>query len=324
MNLTGKLKEPIFLVGHTASGKTVVAVELAKLINGEIISADSRQIYKYLNIITAQPQFDKPLNCDEILKTKPLFVNGTPHYLISFLDPEYKYSAGEFYTDAWLLIKQIISNNKTPVIVGGTGLYIDTLINGIADLPTDINLRKQLYQESEKYGKPYLFEKLKIIDPVSSEKNVAQNLRRVIRALEVFMLTGIPLSQWHKNTVTQIQNPKIFGLLYERKTMYQNINQRVEYMWANGALNEINTVLTKGYSGFEPGLESIGCRHIIKHIKGEYTQTQMLELWKRDTRRYAKRQVTWFKRNKYINWFEIDDKLQPKKLAQKIVDNLGV
>lgn len=307
----------VVLVGPTASGKTAVGIELAKKINAEIISADSRQVYKYLDIGTA-----KPLNA-KTLKRKnaktPIIIKGIPHYLIDIIEPDQRYSAGEFRRDAEKIIEKIYAHKKTPLVVGGTGLYIRALVDGLSELPSaDINLRKKFIQQAKKYGKDYLYKKLRKVDSESAKKIHPQNLPRIIRALEVYHLTEIPLSIWHKQTLFPKYKVKIFGLFWERDKLYQRINERVDKMWQGGILNELKKVLKRGCSRDSPGFEGLGYKHLLRYLNDAYTLEETINLWKRDTRRYAKRQMTWFKKDKRINWIKIAETLNPKIIAEKI------
>lgn len=324
---TQKLLKPlIVLVGPTASGKTAVALELAKKINGEIISADSRQVYKYLDIGTA-----KPINA-KTLKRKnaktPIIINGIPHYLIDIVEPDQRYSAGKFSEDAEKVIQQIYLHKKIPLVVGGTGLYIRALIDGLVELPgANHRLRKELENLAKKYGKNYLYQRLAKVDPEKAKKIHPQNLPRIIRALEVYSLTGKPMSIWQKKTNEAITSspqyePVFFGLLWERDKLYQRINERVEKMYQAGILTELKKVLKKGYARNSPGLEGLGYQHLVKYLDGKIKLEEAITFWKRDTRRYAKRQMTWFKKDKRIHWIKIDQLFNPKKIVQKILSFL--
>ncbi len=325
-------KKLVVLVGPTASGKSAVALELAKKIKGEIISADSRQVYQYLDIGTAKPFYAKTLKRKNA-KT-PIIINGIAHYLIDLIKPDERYSAGKFREDAERIIENIYAAKKIPLIVGGTGLYIRALVDGLVELPgADYELRNKFENLAKKYGKDYLYQRLKKVDPLSAEKTHPQNLPRVIRALEVYSLTGIPISLWQapaihrfsdeakktKATIASSQyQPFFFGLLWERNRLYQRINERVERMYQEGILNELKKVLKKGYPENSPGLEGLGYRHLIKYLDGELKFEEAIATWKRDTRHYAKRQMTWFKKDKRINWLKVNEPFNPEKLAQEI------
>lgn len=312
-----KNKSLIVLVGPTASGKTAVALELAKKINAEIISADSRQVYKYLDIGTAKPTYAKTQKRKNA-KT-PIIVNGIPHYLIDLIEPEERYSAGKFCEDARKVIERIYARKKIPLVVGGTGLYIRALVDGLVELPgADYELRKKLENLAKKYGKNYLYRRLKKVDPEKAKKIHPQNLHRIIRALEVYYLTGRPLSCWHKRTLLPKYEPKFFGLLWERGQLYQRINQRVERMYQTGILTELKKVLRKGYARNSPGLEGLGYKHLLEYLDGKIKLEEAIASWKRDTRHYAKRQMTWFKKDKRIHWIKVSEPFNPQKIAQEI------
>lgn len=331
---TQKLLKPlIVLVGPSASGKTAVALELAKKINGEIISADSRQVYKYLDIGTAKPIYAKTLSAKtQNAKTQenkrqnaktPIVINGIPHYLIDLVEPDERYSAGKFREDAEKVIQQIYVHKKIPLVVGGTGLYIHALIDGLVELPgANHKLRKELENLAKKYGKNYLYQRLAKVDPEKAKKIHPQNLPRIIRALEVYSLTGKPISTWQEKTNYTQYEPKFFGLLWERDKLYQRINERVEKMYQAGILTELKKVLKKGYARNSPGLEGLGYQHLLEYLDGKIKLEEAITFWKRDTRRYAKRQMTWFKKDKRIHWIKIDQPFNPKKIVQKILSFL--
>lgn len=314
------LKPLVVLVGPTASGKSIVTLELAKIINGEIISADSRQIYKYLDIGTA-----KPIGKWQRINSKRKYiVEGIPYHLVDILSPNKKYSAGKFRTGAKKIIEQIYLRKRIPLVVGGTGLYIRALVDGLVELPgANYKLRKKLEKLTKKYGKNYLYQRFKKIDPEKAKKIHPQNLPRIIRALEVYFLTGTPISVWHKKTNLTSYQPKIFGLLWERSQLYQRINQRVDKMWNEGTLDELKKVLKKGYPKNSPGLEGLGYKHLLKHLDGKIKLEEAIASWKRDTRHYAKRQMTWFKKDKRIHWIKVNEPFNPKKVAQKILFHLN-
>jgi tRNA dimethylallyltransferase len=337
--ITQKTIRPlIVLVGPTASGKSAVAIELAKKINGEIISADSRQVYKYLDIGTAKPinknsKFQIPNSKLKTTRyknarrkvTEPIIIDGIPHYLIDIIEPDERYSAGKFQKDAEKIIENIYARKKIPIIVGGTGLYIRALVDGLAELPSaNYELRKKLEKLAKKYGKNYLYQRLKKVDPLSAKKIHPNNLPRIIRALEVYYLSGSPISSRHTKTNHQSYQAKIFGLLWERKQLYQRINERVEKMLQAGILNELKKVLKKGYAKNSPGLEGLGYQHLLKYLDGKSKLEEAIDSWKRDTRHYAKRQMTWFKKDKRIHWLKVNEPSNPKKIAREIRSLLGM
>jgi len=318
----------IVLVGPTASGKTDVALELAKIINAEIISADSRQIYKYLNIGTAKPTDAKTLkkkrkNAKREI-TEPLIIREIPHYLIDIIEPDQRYSAGKFREDAQKIIKQIYSRKKIPLLVGGTGLYIRAITDGLVELPSaNYKLRERLEKLAKKYGRHYLYKKLEKVDPEIAKKIHPQNLPRIIRALEVYYLTREPLSTLHQQTIHSNYNAEFFGLCWNRENLYERINQRVDTMYRSGILKELRGVLSRGYQKNSPGLEGLGYSHLIKYSDKKLSLEEAITLWKRDTRHYAKRQMIWFKKDKRIHWIKVSKQnFNPKLIAKKIAELL--
>lgn len=309
----------IFIVGPTCSGKTTVAIELAKSINGEIISADSRQIYKYLSVGTAKPAGSWELEAEsrnQKVNNQKFYVDGIPYYLVDFLDPSQYFSAGEFVRATDNIIEQIKLNKKTAIIAGGTGLYISSYLYGLTNLPErNENLRTQLIKLEKQQGKGYLYKELSKIDPKAARKIHPNNLHRIIRALEVYYLTGKPISQlWNKkvNSVLntevklKVKNYLLVGLYLPREILYKRINSRVEYMLQSGMIEETQRLLKEGYTECCPAFQSIGYKHVISFLKKEISYNHMKESIKKDTRNYAKRQMTWFKRDKEITWIDIN------------------
>jgi tRNA dimethylallyltransferase len=303
-----KIKSVIVIVGPTCSGKTNLSLKLSQLIPSEIISADSRQIYKFLDIGIAKPS-------NEELKK-------VPHHLIDILDPSENYDASIFEKDAKKIIDEIQNKNKIPIVVGGSGLYIKSLIDGIFD--TDIKdeeYRKELLQKRKKFGNEFLYEELKKVDPESAAKMLSQNWKRVIRALEVFHTTGEPIWKHHQNQSVQKEKQysfKQFGLNWDRKILYENIDKRVDEMIENGFVDEVKNILEMGYDKNNNSLNTVGYKEIIQHLDGEITFERVIELMKRNTRHYAKRQMTWFRKDKRIQWFDIQNESDLESIPQKI------
>lgn len=294
----------IFIVGATCTGKTQLGIELAKIIPSEIISADSRQIYKYLNIGTAKPKG----TWQKINGVNKFIVDGIPHHLIDFLSPEEYFSAGDFVRLTDRIVNEIKSNNKIPIIVGGTGLYISSYLHRLAFLPKrNENLRNELL-ELEKKQKKSLYNKLQKIDPVAAQKIHPNNLQRIVRALEVYYLTGKPISYWWQQNKQQVTGNKeqvlLIGLYQPRKILYERINDRVEKMLNAGMIEETEKLLKDGYKPNCYAMQSIGYKHVVAYIKNQIGFEKMKQLIKQDTRNYAKRQITWFKREKDIIWFD--------------------
>ena len=271
-------------------GKTSLSVELAKKIDGEIVSADSMQIYKEMDIGTAKVTKDE--------------MQGVPHYLIDFVSPDSEYNVSMYKDDAINAINKIVEKNKIPIVVGGTGLYVDTLINGIefVEIEKDEEYRKYLEKEYEEKGIDYLFSMLQEVDEESSKKIDKQNVRRVIRALEIYKVTGKTKSQLDRESIKETPYDYIvFGINWDREKLYDRINRRVDIMLNNGLLDEVKN-LTSKYNLSKTALQGLGYKEVISYFNNEITYDEMVNKIKQESRRYAKRQITWFKHIKNIIW----------------------
>jgi tRNA dimethylallyltransferase len=296
----------IVITGPTCSGKTYLSIETASLLKSEIISADSRQIYKKLNIGTAKPSQQD--------------LNKVKHHLINILNPDEDYNANKFSFDAENILSSLIADKKTPIVTGGTGLYIKALVDGIAaSADKDEEIREQLLNKKKQFGNEHLYEELKNIDPVSASKMLPQNWKRVIRALEVFYATGKPIWQHHNS---QKQKSKFsfyqIGLLWNRSILYQNINDRVDNMIRDGLVEEVEKILNDGYDKSLNSLNTVGYKEIISYLSDNISLNRAIELIKRNTRHYAKRQMTWFKADKRIDWYQISSKKDLDNLAAQL------
>lgn len=292
-----KLPKIIVICGSTASGKTALSLSLAKKYNGEIISADSRQIYKKMNIGTAK---EKGEWRRQGLR-KIYFVDDIPHYLIDFLNPNKNFTVAEFRDKAIKYIKIILKNNKVPFIVGGTGLYIDSVVNNF-NIP-QVAPNKKLRVSLEAKTMNELEAMLKKLDPVTYEWIDRKNKRRLVRALEVFMLTGKSFSAQRQ------RGKKLFEILQiavalPREILYDNISKRVDEQIKLGLLKEVEALKKQKYSWVLYSMSGIGYRQFKNYFAGKISLESAIEQLKRDTRNYAKRQLTWFKRNKNIHWVE--------------------
>jgi tRNA dimethylallyltransferase len=303
-------KIPLLVIaGPTASGKTACAVELAKIYDGEIVSADSMQIYKGLSIATAKPTKEE--------------MQGVPHYLIDFLEPEQAFSVADYVKLAGERIREIHSRGKVPILCGGTGLYISSLVNNVIfdDTETDGSVRKRLEKEAKTLGGHALWERLREVDPETAEKVHENNLPRVIRGLEVFETTGIPLSQ-HKVNSRREKSPYnacIIGLTAsDRQYLYDRINRRVDIMVENGLIEECRAF----YDSFTPATayQAIGYKELVPYFEGKAELCECLDKIKQESRHYAKRQLTWFRRVDGIQWVETDK----FDSFQKIIENIKI
>lgn len=307
------MEEIIVIVGPTCSGKTKLSLLLADILNSEIISADSRQVYKYLDIGTAKP--DK----EELLKVK--------HHFVDELYPDQDFNASKFASEAEKIIASLFEFKKKPIVAGGSGLYIKALIDGIAEsADTDPELRKELLDIRKKMGNEHLYNELKRVDEISAGKMLPQNWKRVIRALEVFRLTGKPIWMHYQNQQKKIECKFTFnqiGLLWDRELLYKNIELRVDKMIDNGLIDEVNNVLNIGYSKSLNALNTVGYKEIIEYLDGKISLVSAVELIKRNTRRFAKRQMTWFNSDKRIKWQKINSENDLVILANKIAKEIN-
>ena len=274
----------IAVAGPTASGKTKLAIELAEKINGEIISADSRLVYKGFDIAAAKPALEER--------------KGIPHYLIDIVEPEVDYSVANFYDDAKKVLYEIISRKKTPIVAGGTGLYFKVLLEtySLPRVEADTNLREELDAKE----KADLLEELKVLDYPSYEKLKNQNKRRIVRALEVTKILGRPFSEVSVQKEPEFEVEWICPKMKSRQELYERINKRVDLMLEEGLIDETKTLLKK-HGRIKNFVCTIGYKEILSYLDGERTLEEAVELLKQNTRRYAKRQLTWFRRNPALN-----------------------
>lgn len=301
-------RRAIIIVGPTCSGKTYCAIKLAQKLNSEIISADSRQIYKYLTIGTAKPTPDEQ--------------KSVKHHLVDYLEPDEDYNASMFENDSLKIIEDLHAKNKIPVIAGGSGLYIRALTDGIVDVETaDESYREYLLNIKEEKGIEHLHDMLKAMDPGSAAEMLPQNWKRVLRAIEVFKVTGRSISDFHAEQKREVDINFIrFGLNWDRQTLYANIEKRVDQMIYDGLLDEVRSILSRGYSADLNSLNTVGYKEIIAYLNGDYLLKRAAELIKRNTRRYAKRQMTWFRSDTRIKWLDIKELEDLNRVSDKIFD----
>ena len=301
----------IVIVGPTCSGKSSLSLQLAKELNTEIISADSRQIYNSIDIGTAKPSKSE--------------LSEIHHTFINSIDLDEDFDVSTYEKQALVKVDNLLSKNKIPIITGGSGLYIKALIDGIVDIPTDEDLRKELLLKKAKYGNEYLYEELVKVDAVSAKTMLPQNWKRVMRALEVFSLTQKSITQFHsdQDRVRPKYNFKQFGLNWERELLYQRIENRVDEMLTNGLVEEVKSILADGYSESLNSLNSVGYKEIIACLKNEIPLETAISLIKRNTRRYAKRQMTWFRNDKRIHWFDVKNELDLVKIKNEILTQMS-
>jgi tRNA dimethylallyltransferase len=286
----------IVIVGPTAIGKTEVAISLAREWNGEIISADSMQVYRLMDIGTAKPSVEE----QTLVK----------HHLIDLVNPDAQFNAAMFIETAQKIIRELHSRRKPIFVVGGTGLYIKALLGGLFKGPdADEGLRKLYRHELKQFGKEYLYNKLKEKDEQAAAQIDKNDVVRIIRALEVLELSGESIVEKQKahKFGDNLYDCKRIGLTMERSSLYKKIDQRTEKMIRDGLIDEVQGLLSMGYRESLKPMQSLGYKHIINYIKGSYTLEDALRIIKRDTRHYAKRQMTWFGADKQIAWFSPSD-----------------
>lgn len=286
------MEKVVVICGPTASGKTSLSIELAKKINGQIISADSMQIYDEMDIGTAKPTKEE--------------MQGIKHYLIGNVKPTNRYSVSEYKKDATNAIEETIQDNKFPIIVGGTGLYVNSLIYGIdyPEIETDLEYRKKLEEIAEKEGLNKLYNMAKEIDEKAMEKISPNDQKRILRVLEIYNQTGKTKTELEiesrKNGVKY--DFRVFAIDMPREILYERINKRVDIMFENGLLEEVKRLYKKYGEELYTSIQAIGYKEVIDYINGKYTKEEMKEKIKMETRRYAKRQLTWFRKIENITW----------------------
>ena len=289
----------IVICGPTASGKTKLSIEIAKKIDGEIVSADSMQIYKEMNIGTAKPTLEE--------------MQGIKHYLLDFVSPNERYSVAEYKKDAINAIEEIIKRKKVPIVVGGTGLYINSLIYGIdyPEIEIDINYRNKLEKIAEEEGLEKLYNMAKLVDE-EAIKNISPNdKKRICRILEIYHSTGKTKTQ--QEIESRKNGPKyeylVFGMNMDRDKLYDRINKRVDIMIKDGLIQEVKEITSK-YHEFPTAMQGLGYKEVLEYLNGDTSKEEMIEKIKMETRRYAKRQLTWFRRYETIKWIDALDDIQ--------------
>jgi len=296
----------LILVGPTGVGKTEVGFHLARLADGEIISADSRQVYRGMDIGTAKPP--------EWMRKE------IPHHLIDVVDPGEEYTCKMFEQDARKATSEILDRGRVPVVVGGTGLYVRALTEGIFEGPgKDENLRARLSEEAKVRGKQAMWNRLHSVDPEKARGVDPENLVRVIRALEVHELSGRPMSELEQEAVP-LGIPFVkFGLTRAREELYRTIDRRVDSMLEAGLVDEVKGLVESGYGNAAPVRDSLGYQEIIQYFEGAITYQEAARLIKRNTRRFAKRQMTWFRKEKDIAWLDITRRTDHPTIAQELL-----
>lgn len=293
-------KEKVIVIcGPTASGKTAMSIELAKKINGEIVSCDSMQIYKEMDIGTAKPTREE--------------MQGIKHYMIDIISPDQRYSVADYKRDAKIAIREILKKGKTPIVVGGTGLYVDSLIYEIEyqDIKFDEEYRKELEKQAREKGLNTLYEEAKKIDPEAILKISPNDQKRILRILEIYHATGMTKTEQEKKS--REKEPefdyKVYALNMPREKLYERINLRVDLMIKQGLIKEVEEIYHK-YSEFPTAMQGLGYKEVVEYLKGNLTKEEMIEKIKQESRRYAKRQITWFKAIKELIWLDAEDGIE--------------
>ncbi len=294
------------VVGPTASGKTALSIALAKALDGEIISADSMQIYKGMDIASAKPTKEERA--------------GIPHHMMGVVSPETPYSVADYVEDAGKAIADVWNRKKCPILVGGTGLYVDSLLSGTRFIPspTDLELRKELQAQYDALGGEAMLQKLKAFDPESAARLHPNNNKRIIRAFEVYRLTGKTMTEALENSHSEPSRykPVYIGINFaDRAVLYDRINRRVDLMLENGLLDEAKDFFEHTTA---TAAQAIGYKELKPYLDGEVTLDEAVERLKQVTRNYAKRQLTWFKRNPEIHWLYPDTCTKEEFLQQAL------
>ncbi len=304
------LMEPVIvIVGPTASGKTKLSIELAGRISGSIVSADSMQIYRYMDIGTAKPD--------------AVEMSGIRHYMLDEVDPDENFSVARYRECALGYISRIISEGKRPIVAGGTGLYINSLIYNInfSETICDEDLRESLRKEAQDKGNRFIYEKLLSIDPEAASRIHENDTKRIIRAIEVYEHTKKTISE-HIKESRQEPSPYryiVFGLDWDREKLYARIEKRIDKMLEDGLADEVKRLVDMGYDRGGTAMQGIGYKEVLDYLKGSRTFEETVYILKRDTRHYAKRQMTWFRRIEGINWLRVDENSDFGELSEKII-----
>ena len=303
------MKDLIVLTGPTAVGKTSLSIALAKAVGGEIISADSMQVYKYMNIGTAKITEEE--KC------------GIPHFLIDELEPDEEFNVTIFKNKVMGYIKDITSRGKVPIIVGGTGFYIQSVIYDINfnEYGDDSNVRKKYEAMAETIGKSELHKKLALVDREYADSVSENNVKKVVRALTFFEMTGEKLSE-HNKRERERSSPfdfAYFVLTMDRKKLYERIDKRVDLMFDMGLVEEVKALMAKGYDKSLVSMQGIGYKEVIDYLNGETSLEECIDIIKRDTRHFAKRQLTWFKREKVVTYIDKDEFVSEDKCLKEML-----
>lgn len=308
----GKLPEVLAIIGPTAIGKTEIGIRVATELDGEIISADARQIYKHLNIGTAKPSSGE--------------IKNIPHYMIDMVEPGDYFSAGKFGELGREYVADIVSRGKIPIVVGGSGLYVRSLVDGLIEgNARDEAIREKISQEIKDLGIRSVYDRLTEIDPEYAE-NISHNDEvRIVRALEVYTLTGKTLTEsFSDQKNAPLLNTLFIGLMMNREELVSRIEERVENMVKDGLVDEVAKLIESGYAEKLKNLPTIGYSEVIEHLEGRINESKMLSEIKKHSRRYAKHQMTWFRSDPRIQWIDIGEISDPASQIIEIWNNRAV
>jgi tRNA dimethylallyltransferase len=304
------LSKVLVILGPTCVGKTQVSLKVADILNGEIVSFDSRQVYRFMDIGTAKPTQEER--------------KKVPHHLVDFVLPDQKFNAVDYGTSAREIINGIFERDKQPIAVGGSGLYLKALTEGFFQGPkADPDIRERLNREAQEQGEPHLYNRLKRVDPKAAERIHPHDLMRIVRALEVFEITGKPITTWQLEGHYEpfpVGFIKI-GLNLERDLLYRKIDQRVEEMFAQGLLDEVKNLKEKGYAPGLKAFRTVGYQELFSCLDGNLEIMEAKERIKLNTRHYAKRQMTWFRRDREVIWVDVQDKDLINRILQHFEQN---
>ena len=301
----------VLLVGPTAVGKSAIALRLARALDTDIVTADSRQIYRGMDIAT-----DKPTREQQDL---------VPHRLIDLVDPDQRFNAGDYRRLALEAVERLYGQRRLPLVVGGTGLYVRTLVHGLCDAPpADQAYRAALVQEARTQGPRFLHSKLRRVDPEQAERLHPHDEIKIIRALEVQHLAGRRLSEMQREHRFSWQpfSVLMIGLNRDRECLYRRIDERVENMFQRGLVDETAALLAKGYGRELSAMKGLGYRQIANYLAGEYDQTEARRLLKRDTRHFAKRQLTWFRKEAGLHWWSVTEDETPDLVSARLFQSV--
>lgn len=307
--MTNRCKQKLIVIcGPTGIGKTDLSLSLAEEFNGAIVSSDSMQIYRYMNIGTAKPDAGE--------------MRRVSHFMIDIVDPDEPFDAARFYREGRAAVAQIQEKGQVPFLVGGTGFYIKAMLHGLFEAkPVDAVIIDRLKSEAEKDGIGSIYERLSVCDPEAASRIHPNDAYRVIRALAVFEKSGKPMSQYqqaHGFKESPFDVLKIC-LFNDRESLYDRINRRVDLMIDAGLIEEVKSLLEKGYSADLKSMQSLGYRHMVDFINGKYTWDETVYMLKRDTRHFAKRQLTWFRKDKEIIWKSPEDADQVTEMVRRFL-----